>query len=99
MCASGAVCWGTSILGSLAAIAIILTALGTIIGLVKPPDAAKYCGVIAGIVIVLILLVSVFVSLWSSMSVWARILLAAVALLILRIRQKRREPRRKNGED
>ena len=41
-----------SILGSLALIAIIITALGTILGLVKPADALKYCGVIAGIVIV-----------------------------------------------
>jgi Zn-dependent protease with chaperone function len=88
-----------SILGSLATIAVILTALGTILGLVKPADALKYCGVIVGLTIVIVLIVSVLVGLWSSMSVWQRVILAVIGLSVWRLRQKRREPqKRKEGE-
>jgi membrane protein implicated in regulation of membrane protease activity len=85
-----------SILGSLAMIAIIVTALATIVGLVKPADALKYCGVIAGIVIVTILIVSVLVGLWSSMSLWQRVILAVILFGVWRLRQERRQPRKKN---
>jgi len=85
-----------SILGSLALIAIIMTALGTIVGLVKPADALKYCVAIVGIVIVTVLIVSVLVGLWSSMSLWQRIILAVILFGVWRLRQERRQPRRKN---
>lgn len=85
-----------SILGSLALIAIIITALGTILGLVKPADALKYCGVIAGIVIVTNLIVSVLVGLWSSMSLWQRVILAVIVFSVWRLRQIMRQPRKKN---
>jgi len=84
-----------SILGSLAMIAIIVTALATIVGLIKPADALKYCGVILGIVIVLILLVSVLVSLWRSMSLWQKLVLAVIAFCVWRMRQRSHEPRKK----
>lgn len=86
-----------AILGAFAAIAIILTGLGTIAGLVKPSDAVKYCGVIAGLVIVLVLFVSVFVGLWSSMTLWQRILLAAILCSVFVLRRERRRSRR-NGD-
>ena len=84
-----------SILGSFATIAIIVIALGTMVRLVTPADALKYCGVTLGIVIVLILLVSVLVTLWASMSAWQKIVLAVIALGVWRLRQRRHEPRRK----
>lgn len=88
-----------SILGSLALIAIIMTALGTILGIVKPADALKYCGVIVGIVIVLILLVTVLIGLWTSMSLWQRIILALIGFSVWRLRTERRPPRKKNEEE
>jgi Zn-dependent protease with chaperone function len=88
-----------SILGALALIAIIVTALGTIVGLVKPADALKYCGVIAGIVIVTVLIVSVLVGLWSSMSLWQKIIVAAVGFGMWRLRTDGRPRGKKKDEE
>ena len=88
-----------SILGSLATIAIIMTALGTIIGFVKPADALKYCGVIVAITIVTVLFVSVLVGLWGSMSLWQRVVLAVIGFSVWRLHQSRRQPRRKKEEE
>ena len=85
-----------SILGSLAAIAIILTALGTILGLAKTTDALKYCWVVVGITVVTVLIVSVLVGLWSSMSVWQRVVLVVICFSVWRLQRGRRTPRRKN---
>jgi Ca2+/Na+ antiporter len=89
----------SQIVGSLAIIAIIITALGTMVGMVKPADAMKYCVAIAGMAIVLVLLVSVFVGLWSSMSVWQKAILAVVVLTMWWLRRERRQPRKKRDED
>ena len=43
-----------SMVGSIAIIAIIVTAFTTMLGLVKPADTVKYCGVIVGIAVVLV---------------------------------------------
>lgn len=88
-----------SIFGSLALIAIIVTALGTIVGLVKPADAVKHCGTILGIVIVFILLVSVLVGLWASMSVWQKIVMFAIGFGIWRLRADTRPKGRKKDEE
>ena len=88
-----------SLLGALATIAIIITALGTILGLVKPPDALKYCGVIVGLTIVIALIVSVLVGLWSSMSVWQKLALAATVATIFWLRHTRRQARKRREDD
>lgn len=88
-----------SILGSLAMVAIIVTALGTIVGLVKPADAVKYCIAIAGIVIVLILLVSVLVGLWASISLWQKAIVVVIVIILWWLRRARRERRRKKEEE
>ena len=88
-----------SIVGSLAVIAIIITALATIVGLVKPADTVKYCWAIVGIAIVVALLVSVFVGLWSSMSVWQKVVLAAIVFGLWQLRRDRHQPRRKRDDE
>jgi hypothetical protein len=88
-----------SILGSLALIAIIVTALATIVGLVKPADAMKHCGTILGLVIVLVLLVSVLVGLWSTMSVWQKIVMLAIGFGMWRLRTNGRPKGGKKDED
>ena len=88
-----------SIVGSLAVIAIIVTALATMVGLVKPADTVKYCGAIVGIAILLILIVSVFVGLWSSMSLWQKVVVAAMVFSLWRLRQERRQPRKKREDE
>ena len=50
--------------GSLAMIALILTAFGLMLGIVKPADAVKHVGAILGIVIALMLVPGALVSAW-----------------------------------
>jgi Flp pilus assembly protein TadB len=88
-----------SMVGSIAIIAIIVTAFTTMLGLVKPADTVKYCGVIVGIAVVLVLVVSVFVGLWSSMSMWQKAVAAAVGFCIWRVWWQQRQPRKKKNED
>jgi len=83
------------LVGSVAAIAIILTALGLMVGIVKPAEAFKRIGVIVGIVILLMMLPAVLVNAWSSMSLWCRLGLAAVGIMVwawweLRLARNRR---------
>jgi hypothetical protein len=87
------------IVGSLAMIAIIVTALGTMIGLVKPADALKYCGAIAGIAIVLVMLVSVLVSLWLSLSLWQKAIAALAMFTVWWLRKEGRRPGKRKEED
>jgi hypothetical protein len=88
-----------SIVGSLAVIAIIVTVLGTMVGLVKPADTVKHCGAIVGIAVALVLLVSVFVGLWSSMSLWQKAVIAAMGFGIWWMRRERNRPRKKREEE
>jgi hypothetical protein len=89
----------TQIVGSLATIAIIITALGTMLGLVKPANALKYCGAIAGIAIISILLVSVLVGLWSSMSLWQKAIVGLIGFAVLWLRRERPPPRKRKEEE
>jgi Flp pilus assembly protein TadB len=79
--------------------AIIVTALATMIGLVKAADILKHCGAIVGIAIVFVLFVSVFVGLWSSMSMWQKVVASVVVFSVWRVRRERRQPRKKREED
>ncbi len=88
-----------SILGSLALIAIIVTAMGTIVGIVKPADAVKHSSLILGIVIVLVLTVSVLVGLWSSMTVWQKFVMLAIGFGIWRLGTHGRPKGRKKDEE
>jgi len=69
-----------SLLGLLAIIAIILTAFGLMLGIVKPANAMKRLGAIVGIVTAFMLIPGILVSAWSSMSFWQQIGLVAIAL-------------------
>jgi hypothetical protein len=89
----------TEIVGLLATMAIIITALGTMIGLVKPADALKYCAVIGCIVIVLILLVSVLVGLWANLSWWQKAIVVVIVFTVLWLRIERRQQRNRKEEE
>jgi hypothetical protein len=88
-----------SIVGSLALIALIVIALGTIVGLIKPADVMQSVGVVIGFVVATILLVSVLVALWSSMSLWQRLAAAAIVASIYRLRQARRQTRKRRDDE
>jgi len=81
------------LVGSVAVIAIIVTAFGLMLGFLKPADAFKRIGVIAGTVIVLFELPQIVVRTWSAILWWQRLALIAVGLVILYAVASRREKR------
>jgi len=91
--------WCNSIAGSIALLALIVIALGTMVGLIKPGEVMQSVGLVIGIVIASILLVSVFVGLWSSMSVWQKLVSAALVANVFRLRQMRRQVRKGREDD
>jgi hypothetical protein len=87
-----------ALLGSLATIAIILTAIGLMLGIVKPADVMKHIGAILGIVIGLMVIAGILWSAWSAMSLWQQIALIAIGVVLLQWLRPRRQPRkRKEG--
>lgn len=99
MTASSVVCQVESLLGACAALALIVVGLGTMLGLVKPSESAKHVGVIVGVTIILVLLVSVFVSLWATMTMWQRLVLAAIVFALWQMKRQRHKPQKKREED
>jgi hypothetical protein len=72
-----------SLLRAAAMLAIVLTVLGLMIGLVKPADLPKKLGNILGLVVALTILPDVLMSEWAQMSLWQQIGLAAIGVVIL----------------
>ena len=77
------------LLGSLAMIALVLTAFGIMLGTVKPADAVKHAGAFLGIVIVLMLIPGILVNAWSGMSLWQQIGLVSIGVGIVLWRRPR----------
>jgi len=55
---------------SAALVAIVILAIGVMVRVVKPSDAARHLGAILCIVILLIVLPAIMLSAWYSMSYW-----------------------------
>ena len=81
--------------GSVATIALILTAFGLMLGIVKPADALRRVAAILGIVMLLMVLPALLINLWSGMSVWQRLGLAAIAFGIWLLKWPRGESRKR----
>jgi hypothetical protein len=84
--------------GTLAIIALILTAFGIMLGIVKPADVPKRIGAILGIVVALMLAPGILAGVWSAMSLWQQIGLVAVGVVVWQLRRPRRRQRRNQGE-
>ncbi len=84
--------------GSVAMIALILTAFGLMLGIVKPSDALRRVAAILGVVMLLLVLPAVLVSIWSSMSLWQRLVLAAIAIGLWQWRRQRGESRKRRRD-
>jgi predicted small integral membrane protein len=80
--------------GALAMIALILTAFGLILGLMKPVDAARHVRAILGTVIVLMYIPSWMMSAWSGLSFWQRIGLVAMGIGVWQVTRPRRKARK-----
>jgi len=87
-----------SLLGSAAMLAIILTGLGLMIGLVKPADLPRKLGTILGLVIALTILPGILMSQWARMSLWQQVALAAVGGVILLVLLPTRKTRHKRKD-
>lgn len=70
------------LLGSFLLVAIIVTAFGLILGMVKPTGACRRIGVIVGAVIALLVVLRIAASAWSAMTLWQQMAIAALGLLI-----------------
>ena len=81
--------------GSVATIALILTAFGLMLGIVKPADALRRVAAILGIVIALMMAPGILAGVWSAMSLWQQIGLVAVGIGVWQLRRPRRQPRKR----
>ncbi|MGA3080566.1 MAG: hypothetical protein ABSD44_04185 [Terracidiphilus sp.] len=84
--------------GALAIIALILTAFGIMLGIVKPADLLKYVGAILGVVVALMVLPGVLLSAWSGMALWRQIALIAIGVGAFRWMRPRRHSGNKKRE-
>jgi hypothetical protein len=84
--------------GSVATIALILTAFGLMLGIVKPANAMKSIAAILGIVVGLLVVPGILGSAWSAMSLWQQIVLAAIGIGVLLWLRPRRRTRNRIGE-
>jgi len=79
---------------SVALIALIIIAIGIMVRVKKPPDAARHVGTVLCVVILLLILPAIIVNAWSSMTVWQHlgvvILGIVMGLSLWAIRQTRK---------
>jgi hypothetical protein len=80
----------TVFVGLLAIIALILTAFGLMLGVVKPADALRRVGLVLGVAMLLMVLPAVLVNLWSGISLWQRLGLTAIGIGIWHSRPRQR---------
>jgi hypothetical protein len=86
-----------ALIQSLAISALILTGLGLMLGVVKPADALKQVGAILGILILLVLIPDAPIKLWSAISLWQWVGLAAIGIVIWQWRRPGRRAPQKKG--
>jgi hypothetical protein len=90
--------WLVALTGSVATIALILTAFGLMLGIVKPADALRRVAVILGVVMLLMVTPAIIVNVWTAMSLWQRFALAAIGLGFSQLFRPRRKARKRNKE-
>jgi len=70
------------IVDSVALISITILAIGLILSAVKPSDAARHLGTIFCIVILLLMLLAIMATAWSSMSYWQHLGIIILGIMI-----------------
>jgi hypothetical protein len=88
--------WVT-LIQSLAVVALVLTALGLMLGIAKPADALKQVGAILGILIVLMLIPNALMNLWSGIPLWQWVGLAVIGVVVWKWQRPRRRTPQKRG--
>jgi hypothetical protein len=87
-----------SLLGLLGTIAIILTAIGLMLGIGKPADIIKHIGAIIGIVIVLMLIPCILAGAWSQLPLWQQVACAVIGVGVWQGIRPRRQVRNKRND-
>jgi hypothetical protein len=90
--------WWINLVGSLATIALILTAFGIMLRIVKPDDIQKHIGAILGTVILLMLIPGILASAWSALSLWQQIVLIAIGIGVVQLLRPRRKSQNRSGK-
>ena len=83
--------------GWVATIALVLTAFGLMLGMVKPVDAPKQIGTILAVAIFFMCTPAILAKLWSAIPLWQRIGLIAIVFCIWQW-QRLCNRSRKNGD-
>lgn len=76
------IAWIDRIAGMAAVIAIILTAVGLMLGILKPAAALRRIGIIAGIVVFFTVVPGVLAQAWNNLSVWQQLGIAVLGTVI-----------------
>jgi len=84
-----------ALLGSVAMLAVVLTALGLMIGLVKPADIPRKLRTLLANLIALMIFPGILMSAWARLTLWQQIALAAIGVIILLILVPARKARNK----
>jgi hypothetical protein len=87
--------WWINLVGSIATIALILTAFGLMLGIVNPSVALKRIGTTLGALIALVLAPCILVSAWLEMTLWERIGLVVIGVCVWQGLRPRRQIRNK----
>ncbi len=85
-------------LGCLLMTVLIGIAVGLIVQVLKPSDAAKYVAVFAGFAVALFLVPVVVSELWAGMSIWQRVVLVAIVAAGW-FRRQYRQPEEPRGRE
>ena len=75
--------------GALAIFAIVATVLGLMLGILKPADAFMRIAFVAGVILLLSIVPSLFVSAWRNLTLWQKLGVATLAVAVwLRLRPR-----------
>ena len=86
------------IVESVALLAVVILALGVLVRVVKPSDAARHLGAILCVVILLLMLPAILVTTWHSMASWQQFGIVALGIMIVLSLWALRQPRKKQKE-
>lgn len=86
------------LLGALAGIAIIVVAIGLMLGIVRPADVPRHIGTVLVIVVGLMVAPGILASVWSAMALWQQISLFAVGAVVLMWLRPRRQSKERSKQ-
>lgn len=91
--------WWNAILEAAAVIAIVVIAIGLMIGVIDARRAVGRIGAVLGAIVLLLVLPSILLGLWRSLSLWQQLgIIALLGLVVVVIFRKGTQFRSNHGE-